>query len=332
MSLKNIQEMTGYSYSTISRVINGKATEFRISDKTCKAILGAAESLNHRTNILARSLRLKKTMTVGLMVSDIRNPFFGELASKIERLLLKQGYSTILCNSNEIPENEEFYLQLLTDRRVDGIIITPIHTQEWKYIENIREETSLVLIDRIFEKTSLPWVTSDNVLAAETMTNELIKLGYQNIAYLGGTTGTYINKVRFEGYQNVYKKNNLIIDKNKVLFKGYSIEAGEEMMVKLLEQTPDIDAVFCVNNLVFLGALPIVQEFERKNDRSLMMAAFDIGHYCNILKRPLLSANQNLDLLAKCTVDLLINRINDNPQKDNHLIVPINVDKSSIVA
>lgn len=330
MSLKKIQEMTGFSYSTISRVINGKAKEYRISDGTCRAILKAAERLDYRPNILARSLRLKTTMTIGLIVSDIQNPFFGELASKIERLLRQHGYSAILCNTNEIPENEEFYLQVLVDRKVDGIIIAPIHTEEWDYLENISQETSVVLIDRIFYKTDLPWVTSDNTLAAENTINQLIKLGYKNIAYLGGTPGTYINSVRYQGYQNAFEKNSLEIDKNKVLFKGYSTEAGEEMMARLFEQVPDIEAVFCVNNQVFLGAMKIVQQYERTNHCSIMMAAFDIGRYCNIFKRPLICANQNLDILAESAVGLLIDKINDNPRKDPQLISPITVDKHRI--
>ena len=140
MSIKDIQKLTGYSYSTISRVLNGKAKEFRISDETCRKILEAAKTVNYRPNILARSLRLKKTMSIGLIVSDIRNPFFGELSSKIEVRMRESGYSTILCNTNEIPENEEFYLQVLMDRKVDGIITAPTHKEEWDRLEEIRKD------------------------------------------------------------------------------------------------------------------------------------------------------------------------------------------------
>ena len=178
MSIKDIQKITGYSYSTISRVLNGKAKEFRISDETRKIIFDAANEVNYRPNILARSLRLQKTMSIGLIVSDIQNPFFGELSSKIEVRLRESGYSTILCNTNEIPENEEFYLQVLLDRKVDGIIIAPTHSEEWKYLEEIRKERAVVLIDRIFENSDLPWVTSENKIAAEKMTTRLIDLGY----------------------------------------------------------------------------------------------------------------------------------------------------------
>ena len=325
MSIKEVQKVTGFSYSTISRVLNGKAKEFRISESTCKAILEAAEKLNHRPNILAQSLRLRRTLTIGLIVPDIQNPFFGELLWRIEKLLREHGYSTILCNTNEISENEEFYLKVLVDRQVDGIIIAPKQTEEWQDIESVQKDTPVVLIDRIFYKTDLPWVTSDNALAAETMTNKLISLGYRRIAYLGGIPNTYINAVRFEGYRNALKKHSIPLDENIVLFQGYSTEAGEEMMPLILERAPDIEAVFCVNNLVFLGAMKIVQQQEVKTNKNIMMAAFDIKRYCNIFKRPLVCANQDLQKLAYAVVSLLIDKINGKSRTDTHLILPIQI-------
>lgn len=327
MSIKEIKKITGFSYSTISRVLNGKAKEFRISDETCRIILETAEKLDYRPNIVARSLRLQKTMTIGLIVSDIQNPFFGELASRIEKLLRQHGYSTILCNTNEIQENEEFYLKLLVGRKVDGIVMAPIHTEEWNYLEKISKETSVVLVDRIFYNTELPWVTSDNTLAAERMTKELINLGYRRVAFLGGIPDTYINSVRYEGYQNALRKNSLNVDKDLVLFQGYSTESGENMMQILMERECDVEAVFCVNNLVFFGAMKIVQEYERKTNQSILMAAFDIGRYCDIFKRPLVCANQDLVEIANSVVTLLINKINEVPNTDHHLILPILVDK-----
>ncbi len=329
MSIKKIQELTGFSYSTISRVLNGKAREFRISEKTHQTILQAAADLNYRPNILARSLRLKRTHTMGLILSDIKNPFFGELAWRIEKLLREHGFSTILCNTNEIPENEEFYLKVLVDRQVDGIIISPTHTKEWNDMEIIRKNTPIVLIDRIFFETDLPWVTSDNTRAAEEMVATLIEQGFQRIAYLGGTPDTYINTVRYQGYSQALKKHGLTPDKRNILFQGYSIRDGREMMQTLLDQSQDFDAVLCVNNLVFLGAMSMVQKFELKNNSEeyICLAAFDIPRYCSIFKRPLICANQNFQRLALSAVSLILDEINANPRKDNQLVIPIQVAK-----
>ncbi len=327
MSIKEIKRLTGFSYSTISRVLSGKAEQFRISKKTCREILRAAEKLNYRPNMLARSLRLRKTMTIGLMVSDIQNPFFGELGSRIERLLREHGYSTFLCNTNELPENEEFYLKILNDRRVDGIIVTPVHTTEWSSIKTLRRETPIVLIDRVLSRTRLPWVTSENTAAAERLTDELINLGYTRIAFLGGIPDTYISKVRYQGYENALHKSGIQLEKDLILFKGYSSEAGEEMMDRVGKARPDLEAVFCVNNLVFFGAVRVAREYEQKLGRSIMMAGFDISHYVNLFERPVISADQDVDALAGAAVNLLLSLINKKKLEKTQLMLPIAIHK-----
>lgn len=327
MSLKQIKELTGFSYSTISRVLTGKAEQFRISKQTCRKILKAAEKVNYRPNLLARSLRLKKTMTVGLMVSDIQNPFFGELGSKIEGLLRDLGYSTILCNTNELPENEELYLKVLEDRQVDGIILVPVHTTEWVYMKTMIKKPPIVLLDRVLTGTKLPWVTSENTIAAERLTEELINFGYKRIAFLGGKPNTYISQVRYQGYKNALKKKGIKIDKDIVIFQGYSLQAGEQMMQNVLKIKKDIDAVFCVNNLVFFGAVRVVREFERLSSRSIMMAGFDISHYSYLFDRPLLSADQDIDALANSTVQILISLINKESPPQKHVILPVAINK-----
>jgi LacI family transcriptional regulator len=327
MGIKEIKDITGFSNSTISRVLSGKAKEYRISEETSKTILEAAERVNYRPNILAQSLRLRKTHTIGLIVSDIQNPFFGELASRIESLLRQHGYSTILCNTNEVPENEEFYLGILVDRQVDGIIIAPIHTREWEQVESLRNGKPIVLVDRIFYETELPWVTSENTKAAERLTRELIKLGCRRIAFLGGTEETYINTVRYEGYRNVMIEDLGGLDDSLVIFKGYSVEAGEEMMEKLSARRDDVDAVFCVNNLVYFGAIKIAHQFEVRRGRTLMLAGFDIGSYRNLCTRPLISADQNLGELAEAAVRLLLSPKIGPGSEENHLIIPISVNR-----
>jgi len=327
MNIKKIQELTGFSYSTISRVLNGKAKEFRISKKTSQKIIEVAKLLNYRPNILARSLRLKKTMTIGLIVSDIRNPFFGEFASCIEKLLHEHGYSTILCNTSEISDNEDLYLEVLEGRQVDGIIIAPIHMEEWPHIKSLRNYQHLILIDRIFRTTDLPWVTSENMQAAEAMTDEMIRLGYKRIAFLGGTLNTYINEVRYKGFQNSFLKHSLMVDESLVSFTGYSAEAGEEMLETLWSKRNDIEAVFCVNNLVFFGALKVVNRIEAETRRRLLMSAFDTGRYSSLLQHPQIIANQDLAKLAECSVSLLLDRIHDRPLENHQIVLPISIEQ-----
>ncbi len=330
MSIKEIKRITGFSYSTISRVLGGKAQEFRISEATRRTILEAAAKLNYRPNIIARSLRLRKSMSVGLIVSDIQNPFFGELASRIERLFRQEGYSTILCNTNEVPENEEFYLQILLDRKVDGIIISPIHTEPWASMEALGRETPVVLIDRIFDHSHFSAVTSENTAAAEKLTRELVVLGHRRIAFLGGTPDTYIDRVRYQGYATAMTDGVGRVDPSLVLRKGYSVRDGEDMMARLLDSAPDVEAVVCVNNLVFFGAANVTNKFELRSDRRIMMAGFDIGDFANLCKRPLISADQNLGGLASAAVDALMSTWNGAARNGTTVTIPISIVKHRV--
>lgn len=332
MSIKKIQQLTGFSYSTISRVLNGKSKEFRISEETQRRIMEAADQLEYRPNILARSLRLKRTHTIGLIVPDIQNPFFGELAWRMERLLREQGYSTILCNTDEISENEEFYLKVLVDRQVDGIILTPVHAEHWDYLESIRSSTSVVLIDRIFFETDLPWVKSDNEAAAEKLTDTLIELGFNQIAFLGGQQDSYITTVRYQGYCQSLRKHGIDPDTRISVFRGYTVRDGEKMMESLVGKLDELDAIFCVNNLVFLGAMGVAQKYEVDfgSKGYIQLAAFDIARYCNLFKRPMVCANQNLNVLAGSAVSLMLDQINQTPRRDIHINLPIYIEKHRV--
>jgi LacI family transcriptional regulator len=327
MSIKKIREMTGFSCSTISRVLNGKSSEFRISEGTRQTILQAAEEINYRPSILARSLRLKKSMTIGLIVPDIMNPFFGELSWVIERSLGQHGFSTIICNTSGVPKNEEFYLRVLVDRQVDGILIAPTHTKEWTELENVSLRTAVVLLVRTLYETGLPWVTSDNLGAAEALTSEIVRLGHSRIGFLGGRSGSYIDNARFSGYRNALEKLGLPLDNHLMMHKGLTIESGEAMMRALVSKAPDIQAVFCINNLVFLGAMKVVREHEAKTEKSIMLAAFDIDRYSGLFRRPLLSANQDMESLASAAVSLFLDRISGRPVSDGHITIPVRIDR-----
>lgn len=327
MSIKKIQQTTGFSYSTISRVLNGKSREFRISETTRLAILEAAQALDYRPNMLARGLRLKRSFTIGLIVSDIQNPFFGGLASRIEKLLRERGYSTILCNANEIPDNEEFYLKVLYDRQVDGILLAPVHIQEWGAMAEIRRLRPIVLLDRVFPGSDIPWVTSANEPAAQQMTAEILEAGCRDVAFLGGMRDTYINTMRFSGFRKALAAKGLIPDERLVLFEGYSSEAGEKMMSAVIRRKPDIQAVVCVNNLVFLGAMRAAQKHEAETGRSILMAAFDIDRYCDFFRSPLICARQDQDKLAFNAVSLLVDGIHNVQTPNVHRIVPMTLRK-----
>jgi DNA-binding LacI/PurR family transcriptional regulator len=252
------------------------------------------------------------------------------LSWMLERSLGGYGFSTIICNSKGIPKNEEFYLRVLVDRQVDGILIAPAHTKVWNELEDVSQKRAVVLLVRMLYETFLPWVTSDNKGAAEALTSELIGLGHSRIAFLGGSPGSYIDNARFKGYREALEKNGLPVENRLVLHKDFTIEAGEEMMRALVSRTPDIQAVVCINNLIFLGAMKVVLQHEAEAQRPIMLAAFDIDRHSGLFRRPLLSANQDMERLADAAVSLLLDRINGKAISDGHITIPVRIDRYRI--
>jgi len=326
MQIRDIQKLTGYSPGTISRVLNGKAKAIKISDKAIQLILQTAEAHHYRPNILARSLRIKKTMTVGLLVSDILNPFFGRIAARVEQLLRDHGYVTILCNTNEDPEDEQASLQLLLDRQVDGIIIAPVAKKLWPAL-NGNGIKPVILLDRMTSRNGMPCVASDHTRAAEKMTAELIRSGCRRIAYFGGKKDSYINEMRSKGYRKAHLEYGIEPQSELVFFEGYGIDDGTRMVKRLFDNELECDGVFCVNNLVFLGMMGLLWDYEETIGKQLRIAAFDIGDYCALYNRPLISADQDTERIAQAAVCLLIGRISASFQEREKIILPIIVAK-----
>ena len=292
--------------------------------------MDAAKQINYRPSMLARSLRLKKTMTIGLIVPDIKNPFFGEIAWRTEILLREHGYSTIICNTDGVRKNEKFYLRTLCDREVDGMLIVPIHTEEWAELQEICQRKSVVLMVRSLNDTSLPCVISDNRQAAEDLTAEVISLGYRQIAFLGGEQGTFINTSRLSGYRDALKAYDIPYNKDIVFNTEFSVDAGEKMMHSVMERSPGAEAVFCVNNQVFLGVMKAMNESDSEDHDNTMIAAFDIARHSGLFQRPLISANQNLESLTDTSVSLIIDVINNKPIPDCPINLPVQISKYNI--
>jgi LacI family transcriptional regulator len=162
------------------------------------------------------------------------------------------------------------------------------------------------LVDRIFRETALPWVTSDNTTAARDLTSELIRLGYRRIAFLAGTPGTYISGARYAGYEAAMTAAFGEVDISLVLSGGYSVQDGTEMMERLLRRHGDVEAVVCVNNLVYFGAAKAARLIAKRSNRTPVMGAFDIGEFGFVCHRPLISADQNLEAMAEAAVSLIL--------------------------
>lgn len=185
-TLITLSRRTGFSVSTVSRVLNGKANKYRISEKTVKLITEEANSRNYKPSLLAKGLRTQKTNTIGLLVPGIDNPYFANIASTVISETSRLGYTTVLVDTMGAPDLERAGVESLVSRMVDGIIVVP-SGQEPDALESIdRNRTPVVLIDRYFEPTALPYVTTNNYEGGLNATKYLIGFGHRDILCIRG--------------------------------------------------------------------------------------------------------------------------------------------------
>ena len=199
INLLSIAEKTGYSVSTVSRVLSGQAEKYRISSKAAEIISLEASRCHYRPNFVARALRTRKSHTIGLVVPGIDNPFFATLASVINNMLASMGYHTLLADSREDVGEEAASLEEFRRRNVDGIIAVPVAPSPELH-EEIGRSIPMVLIDRYFESTSLPYICTDNYAGAVTATRYLLDRGYRRILAVQGVPASMPNRERVRGF------------------------------------------------------------------------------------------------------------------------------------
>lgn len=184
-TIQSISEQTGYSVSTVSRVLSGKAQRSRISQKTIDIIRAEAKRVNYTPNLLAQGLRTSRTFTIGLTVPGIDNPFFATLAATVIENLKLAGYHTLLADSLENQQDFESSLRMFRSRSVDGIIAVPVGNSSG-LADEITNGIPTVLIDRYFEGTGLPYICTDNYAGGFMATEYLIDRGFRNILSIQG--------------------------------------------------------------------------------------------------------------------------------------------------
>jgi len=314
VTLKSIADRLNVSVTTVSRVLNGKSDRYRISRETQELINTAAKELSYSPNQLARGLRLKRTNTIGYIIPDISNPFFSSIAKSVEKSARKLGYSILLCDSEEDTKIEENLLQLMIDRKVDGLIISPVGI-EVNHLRRIAQKNiPIVLLDRYFPELNLPFVTSDNYKGAFEAVNMLIEYGHRRIACIQGLVNTSPNNDRVRGYIDAHKTHDLLVDKKLIVGDSFGEDNGYIETKLLLKQDNLPTALFAVSNLISLGAIRAISEEGLKIPDDISMVSFDDQPYSRFLSTPMTTVSQQNAQIGQIAIKLLIDQIESNRQ------------------
>ncbi|HLR36129.1 MAG TPA: LacI family DNA-binding transcriptional regulator [Tissierellales bacterium] len=306
MTIKRIAEIAKVSTATVSKVINGK--DQHISDATRQRVLEIVEREGYIPNGVAKSLKTRRTKTIGIIMPDVMNLFFSELTRGAEDAAEKKGYSVIICNSDNKETKEEKYLYILQEKMVDGIIMTASEGSIKKSMEKFN--IPMVLVDRDIDiNKKVGRITVDNEQGAYNATSYLIKKGCKNIGFISSDNKNKPSAERLKGYKNSLLDNGLKIEDEKIFLKRYTIDSGYMGAITLLKQSK-IDGLCCGNDLIAIGAIKALKEKKIKVPEEVRVIGFDDIHISKYLDPSLTTMKQPIYNIGMEAVNMLISIIN----------------------
>ena len=323
VSLKDVAKHLGVSTALVSYVINGKEKEARVSDKMVKKIREAVAQLNYQPNQIAKSLKSGKTNTIGLIVADISNPFFSNIARIIEDEARKKGYVVIIGSSDESAEKSQDLLNVFQNRQVDAFIIAPAENTEKQIIALQKTGLPVVLIDRYFPSVDVDSVHIDNFQAAYNAVTHLINNGRKKIGMMSYDTRLPHIQERKNGYKAALKAHGIRFKNEFVKEASYqNIEKDvAEKIKELLVPELKVDAFFFATNTLAVESLKKINQYGIKVPDDLAIIAFDESDAFDFFYCPLSYVSQSLEDMGKGAVELVIERLKDNTKKHSHVII-----------
>lgn len=315
-SIKDVAKAAGVSTATVSRVLsNGDHVRSAVRERVMKAV----EQLAYRPNLLARSLRAQQSNTIGLIVSDIRNPFFTSISRAVEDMAYEQGYSLVLCNTDENPEKETIYLNLMHDENVAGVIFSPTRQTAARF-DSLEIAFPTVVVDRSVGDAEVDSVLLDNVESAYRLTAHLIEQGYQHIAALCGEMST-TGREREAGYEKALREHDLVPQHDMIKFVQPRTEAGYAATMKLLDAAHRPDALLATNSVLASGALQAIRERGLVIPDDIALVTFDETTWASLVQPAITLIDQPTYEIGKTATELLLQRIADPARPTRKVIL-----------
>lgn len=271
--------------------------------------MAKAQELNYIKDEGARSLRMKKTSIIGVIVRDITNPFYSQFVKEIEDALYKRGYTIMICNTGYDLEKEKGHINVLLSRKVDGIILSPTQESNDNIIMIKKHNMPLILFDCKISGIDVDSILVDNETGAKEAVEYLISVGHKRIAYIGGNAFDSNNQLRFAGYEKALREASLPIREEYVKHGSYSFNHGYLAAKELLRLKKRPTAFFVVNNRIVLGAYNCILDCGLRIPENISIIGFDDFETATILPSPLTVIRQPLQEMVLNVVDLLLLRI-----------------------
>lgn len=312
ITIKDIATQAEVSISTVSFVINGKGEKMAISPSVIKKVQAVAEKLNYKPSMIASSLRTGKTRSIGLIVEDISNQFFADLARVIEEEARNINYRVFYCSTEDNDDRAEELIQSLLQANVDGFIITPTKKSQKTIDYLLKIQKPVVLIDRHFENQKVSHVLMDNFDGSYSATKFLIDAGKKNIAIVNIESEMVQMKLREKGCVEALKERGIYNEKNTLLLNYHTNEQTKvEAIIRFFQNKSEIDGVLFLANYMGLAGLQAFRSLGYKIPDDISVISFD-DHDSFKLHTPTISViAQPIEQIAIKSIELLMSQMTD---------------------
>lgn len=273
VTIKEVALRAGVSPATASRVAGNYGY---VSKNSRKRVQAAIQELGYQPNSVARSMVTKSTHTLGLVVTDITNPFFAHLMRSVEDVAWEAGYTLFLANTDENPQREEAVIRTALERQVDGLILVPSSSRSTPYLENIIQRgTPLVLLDRSVEGLAADAVMVDNAFGAYQAVMHLIQLGHRRIGMIIDNLDISTNAERLAGYRRALQEANIPIDEQLIQSCQFTEQSAFNLTLDMFNRSQRPTALFAANNFMTLGVLHAAQQAQLSIPEDIALVGFD---------------------------------------------------------
>ena len=322
-SLKDIAQKAGVSTALVSYVLNGKEKESRVGQEIAIKIKQIAKELHYQPNHLAKSLRSGKTHTIGLIIADISNPFFANIARVVEDEAKRNGYTVIIGSSDENADKSRDLLNVLINRQVDGFIIVSAEDSA-EQVRDLKEKNiPFVLLDRYFPDVQTDFVSTDHYKAAYDAGNHLISNGYRRIGMIAYKSQLFHMQERIRGYQDALKDNRIPIQKSWLKSVRFST-IEQEVRTAIDELTaidPPVDALVFATYGLAINGLKYINELRLQVPDDLAIVSFGQAEVFDLYYCPITYLKQPIGLLGQTAVKVLMEKLKNRQKGSDQILM-----------
>ncbi|UIR54986.1 LacI family transcriptional regulator [Sphingobacterium sp. SRCM116780] len=323
MSINEIAKYLKVSKSTVSLVINGKAEQGRISKTLEKRILDYVEQIGYKPNALAKSLATGKSHTIGLIVENIGDSFFGPIALYIEAYLRVFDYHVLYSSTMGDSRVASTIIDTMLEKKVEGIILAPTQDLVESVNKIVNSQVPLVIFDRNIPEVEVNYVGTNNYEASREACLHLLGRDFKNVGMVTINSVQPQMAERRKAYEDLLKEKRISTKILSVPFENYKSQAITEIRA-WLKKNPDLDAIYFTTNYLCIAGLKAIEMCKTQN-KQYGVIAFDDHDLFDLMNPPISCIHQPLELLAKHTVDLLLQQINDGSSPISKIIIPSNL-------